>query len=213
MCLGRAPCACSAAKVMQDISAIQRGYTTCRYGQMHYRQAGPQQGGARTLVLLHQNPSSSYEYEALITAMAADRRVIAFDTPGYGMSDPPQEPPGMAGSLPLAALLVASADAVFSVTGIIMFATLQTIVPPRMRGSAISLTLVLNTLIGATLGPLAIASLTQRVLGDPAQVGWSIALVAVPCLAAGIALFLLARRNMLRAVAAGGETARLLTGG
>ena len=29
--------------------------------------------------------------------MAADRRVIAFDTPGYGMSDAPPAPPGMAG--------------------------------------------------------------------------------------------------------------------
>jgi pimeloyl-ACP methyl ester carboxylesterase len=79
-----------------DLPAIQRGYTTCRYGQMHFRQAG-QAAAAPTLVLLHQNPSSSYEYEALIAAMATDRRVIAFDTPGYGMSDPPPAPPGMAG--------------------------------------------------------------------------------------------------------------------
>ena len=118
----------------------------------------------------------------------------------------------LAGSLPLAALLVASANAVFSVIGITLFATLQSIVPPRMRGSAISLTLVLNTLIGATLGPLAIASLTTRVLGDPAKVGWSIALVAVPCLCAGMALFALARRNMVLAAAAGTQTARLLAG-
>ncbi len=118
----------------------------------------------------------------------------------------------LAGSLPLAALLVASANAVFSVTGIIMFATLQATVPPRMRGSAISLTLVLNTVIGATLGPLAIASITERLLGNPALVGWSIAAVAVPCLCGGVALFMLARRNMLRAVASGGETARLLAG-
>ena len=118
----------------------------------------------------------------------------------------------LAASLPMAALLVASANAVFSVTGITLFATLQSIVPPRMRGSAISLTLVLNTLIGATFGPLAIASLTTRLLGDPAKVGWSIALVAVPCLCAGMALFALARRNMLRAVASGTQTARLLAG-
>ncbi len=76
---------------------IQRGYTRCRYGQMHFRQAGPHDSALPVLVLLHQNPSSSYEYEALIAAMAADRRVIAFDTPGYGMSDAPPAPPGMAG--------------------------------------------------------------------------------------------------------------------
>jgi pimeloyl-ACP methyl ester carboxylesterase len=76
---------------------IQRGYTRCRFGQMHYRQAGPLGAALPVLVLLHQNPSSSYEYEALIAEMAQDRRVIAFDTPGYGMSDPPLSPPGMAG--------------------------------------------------------------------------------------------------------------------
>ncbi|WP_310532297.1 alpha/beta fold hydrolase [Novosphingobium sp.] len=76
--------------------SIQRAYTTCRYGQMHYRTAGAD-SGKPVLVLLHQNPSSSYEYEALITACAADRRVIAFDTPGYGMSDAPPAPPGIPG--------------------------------------------------------------------------------------------------------------------
>lgn len=81
----------------QDPSLIQRGYTSCRFGQMHYRQAGLHNTSMPTLVLLHQNPSSSYEYEALIKAMAADRRVVAFDTPGYGMSDAPPAPPGMAG--------------------------------------------------------------------------------------------------------------------
>ena len=80
-----------------EISAIQRGYTRGRFGQMHYRQAGPNDAVLPVLVLLHQNPSSSYEYEALIAAMATDRRVIAFDTPGYGMSDAPPAPPGMAG--------------------------------------------------------------------------------------------------------------------
>jgi len=74
---------------------IRRAYTTCRYGQMHYREAGPVD--APVLVLLHQNPSSSWEYEPLIRALATDRRVIAFDTPGHGMSDAPPAPPGMAG--------------------------------------------------------------------------------------------------------------------
>ncbi len=49
------------------------------------------------MVLLHQNPSSSFEYESLIEALGQDRLVYAFDTPGYGMSDAPPAPPGMAG--------------------------------------------------------------------------------------------------------------------
>jgi MFS family permease len=110
----------------------------------------------------------------------------------------PAELAVLAGNLPLAALLVASAGTVFAVLGIVMLATLQAIVPPRMRGAAVSLTLVLNTVIGATLGPLAVATITERVLGDPAKVGSSIALFALPCLAIGMALYALARRNMAR---------------
>ena len=75
---------------------IRRAYTGCRYGQLHYRVAGPRMGPRPAIVLLHQNPSSSFEYEGLIAALAVDRRVIAPDTPGYGMSDSPPEPAGMA---------------------------------------------------------------------------------------------------------------------
>lgn len=76
---------------------IRRGYVDGRYGQIHYREAGPNHPSRRPLVLLHQNPSSSFEYEPLITAMAFDRRVIALDTPGYGQSDGPDAPLSMTG--------------------------------------------------------------------------------------------------------------------
>jgi hypothetical protein len=45
------------------------------------------------------------------------------------------------------------------------------------------------------------------VLGDPAKVGWSIALFALPCLAIGSALYALARRNITRDT----ELAKLIT--
>lgn len=79
---------------------IARGYTSCRYGQMHYLEGRPpadRSATAPTLLLLHQNPSSSLEYEYLIRELARDRRVIAFDTPGYGMSDPPPRPLSIGG--------------------------------------------------------------------------------------------------------------------
>lgn len=78
---------------------IQRGYTECRYGQLHYLRGIPASGvtDKPTLVLLHQNPSSSVEYENLVAEMAVDREVIAFDTPGSGMSDWPPEPMDMVG--------------------------------------------------------------------------------------------------------------------
>ena len=78
---------------------VQRGYTTCRYGQLHFLEGNPppESQCAPALVLLHQNPSSSMEYEPLLRQMCSDRRVIAFDTPGYGMSDRPAAPLSIAG--------------------------------------------------------------------------------------------------------------------
>ncbi len=71
------------------VPTVRRGYVDGRYGQIHYRHAAAPGATARPLVLLHQNPASSLEYEPLIVAMATDRHVVAFDTPGYGMSDDP----------------------------------------------------------------------------------------------------------------------------
>ncbi len=87
-----------AAKAGTD-SILRRGYTDCRYGQLHYIHGTPVSGAVKAppLVMLHQNPSSSVEYEPLIEAMSTDREVIAFDTPGNGMSDWPPEPLDMAG--------------------------------------------------------------------------------------------------------------------
>ncbi|MET0364091.1 MAG: alpha/beta fold hydrolase [Sphingobium sp.] len=77
---------------------VRRGYAEGLHGQVHYRTSQPDQdAGHPTLVLLHQNPSSSLEYIHLIADMGCDRRVIALDTPGYGMSDRPTAPLGMAG--------------------------------------------------------------------------------------------------------------------
>lgn len=64
----------------------------------------PDTPSGRTLILLHQNPSSSEEYRYLLTEMARDRRVIAFDTPGFGMSARPEKP------LPIAEYAAAFAE-------------------------------------------------------------------------------------------------------
>ena len=78
---------------------IARGYTSCRYGQLHYLKGAPADGQERfpPLILLHQTPSSSLEYKNLVAEMARDREVIAFDTPGSGMSDWPSGPMEMSG--------------------------------------------------------------------------------------------------------------------
>jgi pimeloyl-ACP methyl ester carboxylesterase len=73
-------------------ATITRGYDTGRYGQIHYRKAGLI--GARSpLLLLHPSPLSGYVYENLMIEMGRDRFVLAPDTPGFGMSDPPPAPP------------------------------------------------------------------------------------------------------------------------
>ncbi|NBC35974.1 MFS transporter [Novosphingobium sp. FSY-8] len=110
----------------------------------------------------------------------------------------------------VAAVLVASGNAIYAVLGTVMLATLQAIVPPRMRGTAVALTLVFNTLIGASLGPLMVGAITDNVLGDPARVGLSIALVAVPALVLGAISYAMGAVAMARALTRESEPALLL---
>lgn len=88
-----------ASRPTESGMSIKRGYTECRFGQLHFIHGRPKSHASNKppLVLLHQNPSSSVEYEPLIKEMAKDREVVAFDTPGNGMSDWPPEPMDIAG--------------------------------------------------------------------------------------------------------------------
>ena len=68
----------------------RRAYIDLPSGQLHYREIGE----GEPLLLLHQTPSSSLQWEAAYPLLAAaGMRVIAPDTPGYGMSDPPAGTP------------------------------------------------------------------------------------------------------------------------
>ena len=44
---------------------------------------------AAPLVVLHGFPTSSFDFHMVVDALAADRRVVLFDYPGYGLSDKP----------------------------------------------------------------------------------------------------------------------------
>lgn len=69
-------------------SSIKRGYIDTPEGQLHCYTGG--QGFP--LVMLHQNPSSGAMWEAVMPGLAErGHKVVAFDTPGYGMSDRPRE--------------------------------------------------------------------------------------------------------------------------
>ena len=72
---------------------FHKGYVDGPFGQLHYREAG---SGA-ALVLLHQSPLSGAMFAPAMPLLAeAGHRVIAIDTPGYGMSDGPPAPATMA---------------------------------------------------------------------------------------------------------------------
>lgn len=66
-----------------------RGYVEGPDGLVHYRR----QGEGPPLLLLHQTPSSSEQFTPSMPLFARSRDVIAVDTPGFGLSDAPAEPP------------------------------------------------------------------------------------------------------------------------
>jgi len=66
-----------------------RGYVDTTSGQVHFRELG----SGRPLVLLHKTPSSSIQFVRCAPLLAHRARVVAFDTPGFGLSDPPPKPP------------------------------------------------------------------------------------------------------------------------
>jgi pimeloyl-ACP methyl ester carboxylesterase len=64
---------------------MRRRFCDTRMGQVHCVEAGS--GDATPLLLLHQTPRSVDEFAEVLPILAAERRVIAMDTPGYGCSD------------------------------------------------------------------------------------------------------------------------------
>jgi haloalkane dehalogenase len=69
---------------------ITRHYLTVNGRKVHYRRAGK----GPPLLMIHQSPRSSSEYEALMRDWASYFTCIAPDTPGFGQSDPlPMENP------------------------------------------------------------------------------------------------------------------------
>ncbi|MCB2106060.1 MAG: alpha/beta hydrolase [Rhodobacteraceae bacterium] len=73
---------------------LRHGYVDNRYGQLHYAIAQPAGGSDKPpIILLHQSPNSSVEYDDLTLELGRDRVAIAFDTPGHGGSDGPDTQP------------------------------------------------------------------------------------------------------------------------
>jgi pimeloyl-ACP methyl ester carboxylesterase len=69
-----------------------RGYARGPYGLVHFQDSGglvQSRPGELPLVLLHQSPASSRQFESAFKPLVARGiRFIAIDTPGFGFSDP-----------------------------------------------------------------------------------------------------------------------------
>jgi pimeloyl-ACP methyl ester carboxylesterase len=69
---------------------VTRHYCYGPFGQVHYRQAGKPASNA--LVFMHQTPSNSVMYEALMQELGDEYFCIAPDNPGFSGSDPAPVP-------------------------------------------------------------------------------------------------------------------------
>lgn len=72
---------------------FRRDYVDGPFGQVHLRSAGSKDSGKRPLFCFHLSPVSGIIYETWLGEMGRDRLTVAPDTPGYGMSDAPDEQP------------------------------------------------------------------------------------------------------------------------
>jgi len=73
---------------------VIRKYVDGRFGQVHLRMAQPVGAASRVpLLCLHMSPNSSRVYAGFLAVMGVDRVAFAPDTPGFGESDPPAQPP------------------------------------------------------------------------------------------------------------------------
>jgi pimeloyl-ACP methyl ester carboxylesterase len=72
-----------------------KGYAPTPMGHVHYRDLGPREDH-QPIVLLHQSPMSMIQFADVQNALAEmGVRSIAIDTPGSGLSDPPQRQPSI----------------------------------------------------------------------------------------------------------------------
>lgn len=70
---------------------IQRRYAQCRDGQIHLREAGPNNGPV--VAFFHQTASSGAMFEQVMERLGDRYRCLSFDSPGFGGSYQPDDIP------------------------------------------------------------------------------------------------------------------------
>jgi len=76
---------------------VRRTYAAGLHGQVHLWVAEPKVATKIPLMCFHASPLSGHVFEFFLDEMAEDRWAFAPDTPGYGLSDPPDAPISIAG--------------------------------------------------------------------------------------------------------------------
>ena len=71
-------------------ASVTKAYLPMDWGQLHYRTVASDPA-LPLLIMLHQSPLSSRNYEAVLPLLAGHCRPLALDTPGYGGSSPVPE--------------------------------------------------------------------------------------------------------------------------
>ncbi|MFM2372057.1 MAG: hypothetical protein RIS85_1779, partial [Pseudomonadota bacterium] len=115
----------------------------------------------------------------------------------------PSALPLFAGNGTVAIVMLGELMFVMAIYGTTMLSVLSEIAPPSLRGFAVALYAFVMTLIGGSLGPVAVAWLTQSVFADPLAVGWSMAIVGTVAftLSALLAWFAAAQFQAIKKVA------------
>jgi len=101
----------------------------------------------------------------------------------------------LAPTLGSACIFAASLAGVVSMVGTATLSYIQSVVPGHMRGFSVSMTGLVNTLIGSAIGPFLVATMTEHVFKADASVGYSILCVACPAYIIAAACYALAGRQ------------------
>lgn len=96
----------------------------------------------------------------------------------------------------LVLLMLAAGMAGVGVNAAASYATWRMVAPPELRGRVTALFVLVTGLLGGGLGPVSVALVTERVLGDKARVGEAVAIVVGIALPVVSILLLSGRRAM-----------------
>jgi pimeloyl-ACP methyl ester carboxylesterase len=71
--------------------AIRKGYVDTSVGQIHYRSVEAPASAGDPVLFFHRTPVTSASFERVLWRLAGWRRLVAFDTPGFGESFVPPD--------------------------------------------------------------------------------------------------------------------------